>query len=44
VGQGVTGEPIWDVVGGWLRQQKTVAPRRLNAPKLVGMDGNPGMA
>jgi sulfur-oxidizing protein SoxB len=44
VGQGVTGEPIWDVVGGWLRQQKTVAPRRLNAPRLVGMDGNPGMA
>jgi sulfur-oxidizing protein SoxB len=44
VGEGVTGEPIWDVVARWLREHKTVTPRRLNTPKLVGMDGNPGMA
>ncbi|HEX8961583.1 MAG TPA: thiosulfohydrolase SoxB [Rhodocyclaceae bacterium] len=43
VGEGVTGEPIWDVVAGWLRDRKTVTPRHLNAPKLVGMQGNPGM-
>jgi sulfur-oxidizing protein SoxB len=43
VGQGVTGEPIWDVVARWLREHKTVTPRRLNAPKLVGMAGNPGL-
>ncbi len=44
VGEGVTGEPIWEVVAHWLRDKKTVAPRRLNTPKLVGMEGNPGIA
>ncbi|MGE5468973.1 MAG: thiosulfohydrolase SoxB [Ignavibacteria bacterium] len=43
VGEGVTGEPVWDVVAGWLRSRKTVTPRRLNAPRLVGMEGNPGI-
>ena len=38
------GEPIWDVVGRWLRAQRTVAPRRPNLPRLVGVDGDPGMA
>jgi sulfur-oxidizing protein SoxB len=44
VGEGVTGEPIWDVVGKWLRDKKTITPRQLNQPKLVGMDKNPGKA
>jgi sulfur-oxidizing protein SoxB len=44
VGEGVTGEPIWEVVARWLRDQKTVTPRKLNAPKLLGMAGNPGLA
>ena len=44
VGEGASGEPIWEVVARWLRDQKTVTPRRLNAPKLIGMAGNPGMA
>ncbi|GIK24966.1 MAG: thiosulfohydrolase SoxB [Betaproteobacteria bacterium] len=44
VTEGAAGEPIWDVVSKWLRDQKVVAPRKLNAPKLVGMDGNPGIA
>ncbi|MRR49797.1 MAG: thiosulfohydrolase SoxB [Rhodocyclaceae bacterium] len=44
VGEGVTGEPIWDVVAGWLRDKKTVSARKLNMPKLVGMEKNPGMA
>ena len=38
------GEPIWEVVARWLRAQKTVAPRKVNLPRLVGVDGNPGMA
>ncbi len=38
------GEPIWDVVARYLRAQKTIAPRKLNLPTVVGMDGNPGMA
>jgi sulfur-oxidizing protein SoxB len=44
VGEGVTGEPIWDVVGKWLRDKKTITPRQLNQPKLVGMAKNPGLA
>jgi sulfur-oxidizing protein SoxB len=43
VGEGVTGEPIWDVVSQWLRSRKTITPRRLNTPKLVGVGGNPGL-
>ncbi len=44
VGEGVTGEPIWEVVGKWLRDKKVVTPRKLNQPKLIGMEKNPGMA
>jgi sulfur-oxidizing protein SoxB len=44
VGEGASGEPIWEVVARWLRDQKTVTPRKLNSPKLIGMAGNPGMA
>jgi len=44
VGEGATGEPIWDVVGKWLRDKKVVTPRKLNQPKLVGMEKNPGIA
>jgi sulfur-oxidizing protein SoxB len=44
VGEDVTGEPIWDVVAGWLRAHQTVAPRVLNTPRLLGVEGNPGIA
>jgi len=43
VNEGVTGEPIWDVVETWLRDQKTIQARRLNRPALVGVQGNPGL-
>ncbi len=38
------GEPVWDVVARHLRAQKTVRPRRLNLPVIVGVEGNPGIA
>jgi sulfur-oxidizing protein SoxB len=38
------GEPVWDVVERWLRARKTVAPRALNVPRLIGVEGNPGIA
>jgi sulfur-oxidizing protein SoxB len=38
------GEPIWDVMARYLRVQKTIRPRELNLPKLVGVAGNPGIA
>jgi sulfur-oxidizing protein SoxB len=44
VGEGATGEPVWDVVATWLRDKKVITPRKLNTPKLVGMKGNPGIA
>lgn len=44
VAEGAKGEPVWDVVGTWLRDKKTVAPRKLNQPKLIGVQGNPGLA
>ncbi len=37
-------KPVWDVVESWLTSQGgRVKPRKINAPKLVGMVGNPGM-
>jgi sulfur-oxidizing protein SoxB len=38
-------KPIWDVVETWLRARgPRVAPRQLNTPTLLGMQGNAGMA
>jgi sulfur-oxidizing protein SoxB len=37
-------KPVWDVVEAWLvAQGGVVKPRALNTPKLVGVQGNPGM-
>jgi len=44
VSEGTTGEPVWDVVARYLRDKKTITPRKLNSPKLIGMQGNPGFA
>ncbi|MDP2786173.1 MAG: thiosulfohydrolase SoxB [Sulfurimicrobium sp.] len=44
VGEGVTGEPVWEVVATWLRDKKVITPRKLNTPKLVGVKDNPGIA
>jgi len=44
VAEGARGEPIWDVVAGYLRDQKVLKPRKLNLPTIKGMQGNPGMA
>jgi sulfur-oxidizing protein SoxB len=44
VAEGVTGEPIWDVITTYLRDRKTIARVSPNLPKLVGVEGNPGIA
>lgn len=44
VSEGVTGEPIWDVVSVYLRDKKVITPRKLNLPKLIGIEGNAGIA
>jgi sulfur-oxidizing protein SoxB len=36
---------VWDVVETWLKNQGgRVKPRKISTPKLVGMQGNPGIA
>ena len=44
VSEGVTGEPIWDVVSGYLRDKKVITLRKLNLPKLIGVEGNAGIS
>lgn len=38
------GRPVWDLVADYLRRQGQVKIRKLNLPKLVNMDKNPGYA
>ncbi len=44
VAEGTKGEPIWDVVEQYFKANPVIRPRALNQPKLVGIDGNPGLA
>jgi len=44
VAAGATGEPVWDVVGRYLRAQRIVTPRRVNQPRLVSVKDNPGIS
>ena len=43
VAEGAKGPPVWDVISQYLRAKKTIAPRKLSLPKLVGVEGNPGI-
>ena len=44
VAEGASGEPVWDVVTRYLRDKKVIRPPRLNRPRLIGVEGNPGIA
>ena len=44
VAEGVKGEPVWDVISRYLRDRKSLAAPKLNLPKLVGVEGNSGIA
>jgi sulfur-oxidizing protein SoxB len=39
-------KPVWDLLEAWLKARPggRVAPRALNAPRIVGMQGNAGLA
>lgn len=43
-GRDANGEPIWDVVERYLKAKGTIAPVKLNLPKLIGVADNPGIA
>ena len=44
VAEGARGEPIWDVVARHLRARKRIAAIKPQLPRLVGVQGNPGIA
>jgi S-sulfosulfanyl-L-cysteine sulfohydrolase len=37
------GPPIWDVVESYLKDKKVIKPIKLYNPKLLNLDGNPGI-
>ena len=37
------GPPIWDIIETYLKDKKTIGPVKLYNPKLLGLDGNPGV-
>jgi len=44
VGSKSPGEPIWEVVAEYLRDQKVVRVDKLDTPRLINVSGNPGIA
>ena len=36
-------KPVWDVIEPWLKAKGRVASRRINTPRLIGVQGNPGL-
>ena len=44
VAESASGEPIWDVVSRHLRAKKGIAPIKPQRPRLIGVQGNPGLA
>ncbi len=44
VAEGVSGAPVWDVVEEYLAAHRKLAPPRIEQPRLIGQDGNPGWA
>ncbi len=43
VAEGAKGGPIWDVIAEYLRHHRSIPAPKLNLPKLVGVEGNPGI-
>jgi len=43
VGEGAQGEPVWDVVETWLKSKGRIAARAPEQPRLIGVQGNPGL-
>jgi len=42
--EGASGEPVWEVVAGYLRARKVVHPVNPNRPALIGVKSNPGLS
>ena len=44
VAEGASGEPIWDLASRYLRSRRTLPPLEASRPRLIGVQGNPGMS
>lgn len=44
VEEGVTGEPVWEVVEQYLRAHTRLPAIRPEAPRIIGVDGDPGIS
>jgi sulfur-oxidizing protein SoxB len=44
VAENAEGEPVWDVVARYLRHARVLRAPKINAPELVGVGRNPGIA
>jgi sulfur-oxidizing protein SoxB len=44
VAEGASGQPVWEIVTAYLRSKKVIRPPRLNLPRLLNVNGNPGMS
>jgi len=44
VGNQSPGKPVWDVVADYLRDRKEIKLDKINTPKLMNVDDNPGLA
>jgi len=43
VAEGARGDPAWSVIAQYLADRKTIAPPKVNMPRVVGVEGNPGI-
>ncbi len=34
---------VWDVMEGWLKSKRSITPRKINQPRLIGVEGNLGL-
>ncbi|GAB4036790.1 MAG: thiosulfohydrolase SoxB [Rubrivivax sp.] len=37
-------KPVWEVIEPWLKSKGRITPRQPNLPRLIGVQGNPGIA
>ena len=44
IAESASGEPVWDVVSGYLRAKKVVRPLKPARPALTGVRDNPGLS
>jgi sulfur-oxidizing protein SoxB len=44
VAEDAKGPPVWELLERYLRDRRTVAPLAPSVPRLIGVEGNPGLA